>query len=55
MFFDGDEIISLMGHARKAVSSEQMNMRLEGKTISFHIDLYVFVGQPLYHLIGVWI
>lgn len=53
-FSDGDGIISFMKHARKAVSSEQMDMRLEGKTIIF-ILTYVFAGQPLYRSIGVWI
>ena len=43
MFFDGDGIISLMKH-RKAVNSEQMDMRLEGKTISFYI--YICICWP---------
>lgn len=39
MYSDGDGIISLMGHARKAVSLEQMGMSTEGKTIWFYIDI----------------
>lgn len=31
MFFDDYKIIIIMEHARKAISSEQMNMRLEEK------------------------